>query len=100
MSATTITLNTLEIVYFSPLDEEAFFEWLDKLPCISRVEGVGCSLYLTVNTDALDEDALRELLALFRRYGINMRVLLAFDRPEFADWFHDQEAYWYGQVFG
>jgi hypothetical protein len=40
------------------------------------------------------------MLALFRRYGVELRQLAAFDRDEFAEWFRDKQAYWHKDVFG
>jgi hypothetical protein len=94
-----VELEAASVRPFSPHDESAFFEWLDKLKCIEKYEGRGPTLCITVNVDAVDEGALRELLSLFRRYGLNMEQLIAFDRPEFVRWFRDRRAYWYSSVF-
>ncbi len=99
-SLTTVELEAVGVRYFSPCDEEAFFEWLNKLPFVVRYEGRGRSLYISVNSMAVDEDGLREMLALFRRYGVGLRQLALFDRDEFADWFRNEQAYWYKEVFG
>lgn len=55
---------------------------------------------MKVNSSAIDEDGLRELLALFRRYGVDMAQLVAFDREEFAEWFRRADAYWHNDIFG
>jgi len=57
-------------------------------------------LFILVNSAAVDEVGLREMLALFRRYGIALRQLAIFDWDEFADWFRDERAYWYKDIFG
>jgi len=95
----TVELEVTETRFFSEFDESAFFEWLDKLPCVQKYVGRGKTLYITINSDAVSEDALREFLALFRRYGVEMRQLAAFDRREFSEWFRDKRAYWYADVF-
>lgn len=99
MELTVIELDTAEIVFFSQFDESAFFEWLNKISCVEKFEGQGTSLYVSVNPDALDGDALRELIALFHRYRLNMSVLLAFDREEFSEWLHNKDAYWHENLF-
>lgn len=99
MSQKTVELEATSVRFFSTHDESAFFEWLDKVKCIQKYEGRGQTLYITVHADAVDEEALRELLALFHRYGVAMPQLVKFDRPEFAKWFHDKRAYWYSSVF-
>lgn len=94
-----VELEVTDIRFFSEFDESAFFEWLDKLACVQKYTGQGKTLYISIDSDAVDEDALRELLALLRRYGVAMRQLIAFDRQEFAGWFQDRRAYWYTEVF-
>jgi hypothetical protein len=99
-AARIVELEATGVRYFSGHDEAAFFEWLKKIPCVQKIEGRGRTLHIAVELDALNEDALREFLALFRRYGVDMRQLARFDRDEFADWFRDERAYWFTQVFG
>jgi hypothetical protein len=95
-----IELEATAVQFFSAHDESGFFEWLKKLTCVKRSEGRGRTIYLSVELASVDEDALRELLALFRRYAVDMRQLAKLDRDEFADWFRDPNAYWFKQVFG
>jgi hypothetical protein len=97
---TTVELKAQATPFFSQLDETAFFEWLKKLPCISKVEGRGETLSIRVLESKVDEYAMRELLALFQRYKIDMKQLSIFDKQDFAGWFHNTEAYWYESVFG
>ncbi len=92
-------LEATDVRFFSQGDESAFFAWLEKLPFVEKYEGRGRTLYILVNSAAVDEDGLREMLALFRRYGIGLRQLAIFDRDEFADWFRDEQAYWYKDIF-
>jgi hypothetical protein len=91
----TIELKAQKTRFFSRLDEEAFFTWLEKLPCVSKVEGKGDTVFIRVLESKVEECALRELLALFRRYGVGMKQLAVFDKQEFARWFHNRDAYWY-----
>ena len=85
--------------YFSENDEAAFFEWLDKLPCVEKYEGRSDELKIYVNAAAADAGSVYELLALFRRYEIDMRQLRVFDREEFASWFRNRRAYWFKDIF-
>jgi hypothetical protein len=97
---TIVELEASGIRYFSPGDENAFFGWLDRLPFVEKYSGQGCTLYIRVNAVALDAEGLRELIALFRRYGIGLRQLAQFDRDEYVDWFRNKEAFWYSEIFG
>jgi hypothetical protein len=97
--ATPVELKAEAVRYFSQSDEAALFEWLAKLPCISSVRGESNTLYICVIKSKVDEGALRELLALFHRYKIDMRQLRVLDKVAFASWFHNRQAYWYESVF-
>jgi hypothetical protein len=96
----SVELQATGVRFYSQGDEAAFFGWLSKLPFVERYEGRGLTLYISVNAMAVDEDGLRELLALFRRYGVELKQLAVFDRDEFADWFRSEHAYWHKGVFG
>jgi hypothetical protein len=100
IGVTNIQLEAKDVRFFSQGDESAFFAWLDKLPFVERYQGRGRILYISVNSAAVDENGLREMLALFRRYGIELKQLAVFDREEFADWFRYPQAYWYRDIFG
>jgi hypothetical protein len=94
-----VTLLAKRVWYYSEYDEAALFEWLDKLPCVRRYDGELDVLNIYVDSAKVDERALRELLALFRRYSIEMKQLKVFDRDEFSSWFRDPQAYWHAGVF-
>lgn len=94
-----VEIELTSVRFFSPYDEAAFFEWIKKLACVKKCEGRGLTIHLSVHQSAVDEDALRELIALFHRYEVDMRQLARFDRVEFEGWFHNKQAYWYKQMF-
>jgi hypothetical protein len=101
MSEIAITeLEARRVRFFSQRDEDAFFEWLDKLSCVKGYVGRGDALHISINRAAVDEDNLRELLALFHRYGVDMKQLRMFDSDDFSEWFRDSRAYWFDSVFG
>lgn len=92
-----ITLVAKDVVYFSALDEETFFAWLNKLKCISELRGIGTALNITVQPPT-DAD-LRELIAVFSRYKIDQRQLAQFLTLQNKSWFKDPVAYWHATVF-
>jgi hypothetical protein len=94
-----ILLTAKRIWYYSEYDEAAFFEWLDKLDCVDRYEGQLEILNIYVNQGLLDSGSLYEILAIFRRYGVDMKQLIVFDRDEFASWFRNPQSYWFKDVF-
>jgi hypothetical protein len=46
------------------------------------------------------KDDLRQLLAVCRRYGVDMRQLAKFETAKNRDWFRDPKSYWHQAVFG
>ena len=95
-----VELQATGVRFFSQGDETAFFGWLKTLPFVEHIEGRGRTLHIKINSAAVDEDGLRELLSLFRRYGVDLAQLVAFDREEFAEWFRRADAYWHKDIFG
>lgn len=88
------------IKFYSPKDEDAFFEWVKKIDCIHKFFGVGKTLYLEVIGNEITDENLDELLGLFYRYKIDMKQLKRFLSKENQDWFFDnKKAYWHKKVF-
>ena len=96
----TVELHASGVRFFSAGDESAFFGWLKSLSCVKHIEGRGRTIYISVDVSAIDDNGLRELLALFHRYEVDMAQLIAFDRDEFAGWFRRRNSYWHRAVFG
>jgi hypothetical protein len=94
-----IQLEANGVAFYSKADEAVFFEWLSKIPSVTKIEGVGFSIIIHVDEQKTDEVDLRELLSIFRRYSVSMNQLSAFNDESFADWFRDKNAYWYESVF-
>lgn len=86
--------------YLSPGDERAFFEWAGRIPCVSRLEGVGEELRLHVKGRRISQRCLRELIALFHRYDVSMGQLAQFESSSNQSWFRNRSAFWYVPVFG
>lgn len=95
-----IELEAKGVFFFSPCDEDVFFEWLKKISCIESFEGKGLSIILRVNKLLVGESDLRELLSLFKRYNIDMRQLKIFDEECFSSWFRAKSSFWHSGVFG
>lgn len=87
--------------YYSQKDEDAFFEWLKKIPCIVDVYGIRDELYLHAKSKRIADQDLRELLALFYRYKVDMKQLEIFLNSKNKKWFYEGgRAYWSKKVFG
>ncbi len=100
MSEFSKQLVARSVRFFSKYDEDQLFGWLDKLECVAGYRGHGIDLLIDIKDDKLDDTSLRELLALFWRYGIDMSQLAAFESDANRAWFRDPGAYWYSKVFG
>ncbi len=55
--------------FYSPGDESAFFAWLESIAGVTRVEGSGSTLRIHFRSKRLSKTALRELAAIYKRYG-------------------------------
>lgn len=84
--------------FYSYLDEENFFRWLESIPAVTGVSRVGFNLEVSLKP-TIDEPNLRDLIAILRRYGIDMKCLKAFANPNNEFWFRNPIAYWYKAVF-
>ncbi len=99
MAAIKLILESVH--YYSNVDEEMFFSWLNKIVAISKIYGVGTALYLDADSSKLDEENLRELIAIFFRYQIDMTQLVQLMNDDNKSWFYNnKEAYWHNRVFG
>jgi hypothetical protein len=93
-----ITLTTGGLTYYHPNDEAAFFGWLEGMPCVAGCVGVGRELLISLSRFPSDDD-LRELLAFYFRYGIDMRPLAQFETDANRGWFRNPAMYWHEPVF-
>ncbi|WNE40698.1 MAG: hypothetical protein mread185_000155 [Mycoplasmataceae bacterium] len=95
-----IGLICKKVIFHSQLDDDMFFEWIKRIRCISEIKGKGDELYLYVEKDKVNEKYLREILALFYRYNIDMKQLQVFLNEKNKPWFFDnKEAFWNKKVF-
>ena len=96
-----IVLVCKSVWYYSSVDEDMFFEWITKIPSIIQCDGVGDELYLYFVSKKISAVDLRQLLALFYRYKIDMKQLQIFLNKSNKHWFQDnKKAYWHRRVFG
>ena len=86
-------LTCHRVIFFSQSDERYFFSWLNEIKAVRRWEGKGDSIFVHVPSRISDR-GLRELLALFRRYRLDMRQLARFQSPSNKAWFADPRKFW------
>jgi hypothetical protein len=85
--------------FYSGADEDHFFGWLQSIPAIKRVRGVGTNLELNIQRP-IDTDSLCELIALLTRYDVDRRPLRALCDEQLDDFFRNERTYWYSAVYG
>jgi hypothetical protein len=96
---TKISLKA-KLHFNSGCDEEAFFEWVDKIGCVSEKWFLGSEHFFILNTNQIADYNLREFIALFYRYSIDMKQLAQFLSNKNKSWFFDnKKTYWHDKVF-
>lgn len=85
--------------YYSRADEAAFFGWLHSISGVTEVRGQGRELVIQLKSKKLSQTALRELIALYRRYDGNMSELEQFVNDTNRGWFQHPDADWHSAVF-
>lgn len=95
----TVLIAT-SVKYFSQRDEDSFFAWLNSIDSVTGAVGVGRDLRISLKASTLPDGDLREFVALFFRYGVDMRQLGRFLTDSNASWFAEPEKYWHDAVFG
>lgn len=86
-------------MYFSPGDETAFFTWLQSIPGVVSVGGAGLALHIRLRSKRLSANSLRELIALYWRYGGFLPDLAQFENPSNTAWLRAPRAFWYRRMF-
>jgi hypothetical protein len=85
--------------FLSAGDEAAFFSWLRGIPGVIAAQGVGRELHIGLKSGRLSQAGLRELIALYRRFGGRMSELAPFENSANTAWFRSPTAVWYEDVF-
>ncbi|MBU2872223.1 hypothetical protein [Colwellia sp. E2M01] len=87
------------VSYFSQGDEVSFFNWLNSIESVVKVQGFGTELEVTVSSNDIPDEELRELLSIFTRYGVQLKQLRIFENSNNAEWFtQNKVAYWYNDL--
>lgn len=85
--------------YFSQNDETTMFEWLGRITVVREVTGQARDLIILLKRPPTDSQ-LRDLLALFFRYRMDMTPLAALRTDKNQSWFSDCGSYWFEAVYG
>jgi len=73
--------------FYTPLDEDIFFQWLKQLSCIKEVKGIGRELYLHIKSSNVSDEDLLNLFAIFDRYQFDQKQLAIFKNKRNAHYF-------------
>lgn len=94
-----VTLRAVSTIFYSQYDEDMFFKWLNKIRCVETFGGEIETLNIAINKSKLTDIWLRELLALFYRYEVEMTQLRIFETEKNKHWFSEPEKYWHKLVY-
>jgi hypothetical protein len=84
------------VTYYSLIDEELFFDWLDRMPFVKEYHGVVRDLFIIFNRLPTKGD-LVEIIAFCMRYRIEMTQLAKFVNDENREWLTTA---WGEEIFG
>jgi hypothetical protein len=94
-----VELEAVRVKYYSPHDEQCFFDWLGRMECVRRFYGRGDTLYIVIDRALLSRREMHDLLGFFYRYNISMTQLRVLETPEFSRFLRDRDAYWNYRMF-
>lgn len=87
-----IEVRASSVRFYSPMDEDAFFDWLGKIQSIKEVYGEDRDIVLSFSGDEVSDADLHELIAVFRRYDIDKRRLRSLVNDKNQEWVRSWEA--------
>jgi len=91
-------LRCKSVWFFSAGDEKAFFGFAEGIKAVREVSGEGDEILLQV-VSRPSQASLRDLIALFYRYDIEMSQLRQFRSTSNRRWFQDPQKFWFEKVF-
>ena len=63
-----ITLVCTPLTFYSHKDEDALFEWLDKIKSIKKIQGIGRDLHVDIDPSQLSYTDICDFIGIFKRY--------------------------------
>jgi len=96
------------IEFFCQLDERLFYNGLESIGSVKSFQveagkpfaGIPNNIVLTLISEVMDDESLRQLIGLMFRYSLTMSSLQAQCTENNVHWFRNTSAYWYQSVFG
>lgn len=87
--------------FYSDGDERRFFQGLKDVPAVKNINGLDRGLVVNLDLRQLNNDSVRELIALLWRYELSLisfRVLA--EKHKKFSWLYDAKWYWHKRMFG
>jgi hypothetical protein len=101
MSEQALKLRVPASVWYSPGEENAFFQWLYSLRGYVSCKGFGQMLEIVFDLNNIEKDTACDLVAMFRRYFPDeIRQLDQIKISKIGDWFSSPDTYWHSKIFG
>jgi hypothetical protein len=94
MTNSAVRLVATRVRFYSALDEDSFFSWLHRIVAVTRVSGESDRILIQCDPNHMTDEALREMVALFFRYGVATDQLDAFANSANSSWLLDSNAFW------
>lgn len=95
------TLICKGVTFYTFMDQQLFFTWINRTLCIDSFTAASDELYLHLVAEQLSDEDLQELIGIFYRYKIDMKQLSRFVTEQNKHWFsEDKKAFWHRRVFG
>ncbi len=86
--------------FYSQGDEVVFFNWLNSLECVQEIKGVNTEVQIFIPEAEIQDENLRDLIAILTRYKINLKQLAQFKTDSNEYWFYlNKQAFWHNNVF-
>jgi len=73
--------------FYTPEDEELFFNWIKKITSIEKFKGVGVALNLYIISNDIPDNDILNLMGLFDRYRFDTKQLEIFKNENNKKWF-------------
>lgn len=105
MNKKSVVLVCKAVKFCHQFDEDAFFDWIKKIPSITHfeypyIEGIRDELHLIVKNTTIPDEDLRALIGLFYKYAIDMKQLQIFINENNKSWIRPEgKGYWNKRIF-
>jgi hypothetical protein len=75
--------------FYSVGDENSFFQWIYRLRGYKSCAGIGQSVRIDFEFESMDRETLSDLVAIFRRYNLDLTILRPLANAPDGAWLSD-----------